>query len=940
MSECKPASMPGHFLVYFLAVFAALLASVPAPAQERKLTPGSAVVTSFSGLIADIYSRREVIDLGGKVLRVIDLSADGQPDELFAIEARELGQVQGLAVDAGETPRIFVAASSAYGLRRTGNNGTWMQGQWGPSGGPGSIYVLSAADGFRPKLLLDARTGQRGNSGAGMGALAYDAKNDLLYASDLETGLVLRINATSGEVLGTFDHGVDARAYFIDTETGKKVVRDIVSFDPKSKPRISDCGTGDTDEAATRYSSDPSCWNMADFRRRVWALTLGGDPQQAGARRLYYSVWGAAALGSKDWKAGEDDSSNTIWSLALDDKGGFDLTSVRREAVLPRTPGSSNPVAALAVLDAGALLAAERIWPMPQTGADSVEPRSFLLQPKEGGGFKPEDGPGQIAVAMDPGETAVWGIAALDCSGAACTPAAAPQVGARAGLIGLGGGDFKQRLAIVAPLGKERAPVKVEQIGSVALYRGEAVSASPAAVQEEPSAETPVAEAPASDTPPVTEPDQPATEEPAAAPQQEPSEPALTVGPPSAIDLALEVTAPDSCKTDIACTLDLSLRNESASELDGPVTLMVDIGGRLALSRAEPSAWTCGQRGERVSCLIPRLNLVPQATSALQIQFSVPGSIFAESVRACATLSWLAAEGPEQVRAVQAELARRGFDPGPADGVMGQRTHAAIVAVRADMKLPESGAIDEDLLGALFGSEGLRGEDNNSDNDKSCTQIAIDLPERSNEPVVITRPGHHSSLSAFHATAPSVAHDPRTTRAQQRIHDEIMSRFHARYSSSMHDGRTTRPIDRHNVELSRFHRTSASSLHDGRFTDASQRHNRAVSSFHNRAPSAVHDSNTTRARLLHNNALSAFHQRYRSAMHDGRNTSAGPVHSPSVSAFHGRWNSSVHHTASSRHATGQSAFHNQYESRFHDQFSSGVVPFYRERHNSLTSQFR
>lgn len=52
----------------------------------------------------------------------------------------------------------------------------------------------------------------------------------------------------------------------------------------------------------------------------------------------------------------------------------------------------------------------------------------------------------------------------------------------------------------------------------------------------------------------------------------------------------------------------------------------------------------------------------------------------------------------DTVRAVQRELATRGYDPGPADGVHGLLTRAAVMAYQHDKDLPVTGEISDPLL--------------------------------------------------------------------------------------------------------------------------------------------------------------------------------------------------------------------------------------------------
>lgn len=54
-----------------------------------------------------------------------------------------------------------------------------------------------------------------------------------------------------------------------------------------------------------------------------------------------------------------------------------------------------------------------------------------------------------------------------------------------------------------------------------------------------------------------------------------------------------------------------------------------------------------------------------------------------------------------KIRAVQVKLDAEGFDPGPADGLMGPKTKAAIKAFQHSKGLPIDGKISDSLLKAL-----------------------------------------------------------------------------------------------------------------------------------------------------------------------------------------------------------------------------------------------
>ena len=52
----------------------------------------------------------------------------------------------------------------------------------------------------------------------------------------------------------------------------------------------------------------------------------------------------------------------------------------------------------------------------------------------------------------------------------------------------------------------------------------------------------------------------------------------------------------------------------------------------------------------------------------------------------------------DTIRAAQEELSRRGYEAGPADGIAGPKTEAAITKFQADEKLAQTGRLDADTL--------------------------------------------------------------------------------------------------------------------------------------------------------------------------------------------------------------------------------------------------
>ncbi|MGV3551937.1 hypothetical protein [Rhizobium sp.] len=324
----------------------------------QPLEPGEAVVTRFPHTVdgSDAEGKPvKLIDTTGVSVSIVDVRnpADppigqhwiDEPQRMF-VTASDIGQVFGVAIaqrPEADGATIFVASTAAYGLHRL--DGDWMPGMWGRDGGPGTIYRLSPANGYKPEKFADVTLDGRRNTGASLGNIAYDKTHDRIFVSDLETGMIHSIDAETGEDRGTFDHGNDGRASFLDVWSQQQQVLEPVSFDPKSKAQVEECGM--------KFTGDPSCWNLADFRRRVWGLKVRAD--DAGKVRLYYSVWGSDAFGNPDWAESGDDRRNSVWSVSITEDGLFDVTSVRREFFMPAfwpsmprfgdKAGNSNPVA-------------------------------------------------------------------------------------------------------------------------------------------------------------------------------------------------------------------------------------------------------------------------------------------------------------------------------------------------------------------------------------------------------------------------------------------------------------------------------------------------------------------------------------------------------------------------------------------------------------------
>ncbi|MGE3229122.1 MAG: hypothetical protein AB7J30_06760 [Hyphomicrobium sp.] len=312
-------------LATLLAASLLLSFALNAAHADGALNRGDAVVTGFSGVTVGDPSTDDpvdgtFIDVDGPAMKVLPLEASAPPaGQLLSnpsrldVKARDVGQVFGIALDDGlmpdpiaALPNIYLGATSAYGLQivipdandgrperitKGHPNAAWMTGQFGPGGGPGSIWKV---DGTSRAASLFATL--PANSGPGIGNIAYDAASQHLFASDLDTGLIHRIDM-AGKLVDTFDHGVAGR-----TQGGLS--------------SVADDGTK-ADITSTKFNSlDAKTWGFTQPERRVTGLAVDGG-------RLYYAVA----------------SGPEVWSVSLSLSGAFG-SDARRELEVSGTPGN------------------------------------------------------------------------------------------------------------------------------------------------------------------------------------------------------------------------------------------------------------------------------------------------------------------------------------------------------------------------------------------------------------------------------------------------------------------------------------------------------------------------------------------------------------------------------------------------------------------------
>ena len=771
------------------AVAALVLNALPANAQSPTadpmtgLQPGEAFVTRFSGTSAD----RAFLDLEGVVGAIIDLRRPGQPalgqhwlnePQRNHVRARETGQIFGVALDDASPPNIFVTATAAFGLHRTPDNRDWMPGQWGPGGGPATIYRLSAAEGYRPQVFANVTLDGRANTGAALGNIAYDRFHRQLLVSDMETGMIHRISVDDGRDLGRFDHGVQARGQFYDSPSGQSQSLNPVGFDTASGARIADCPHG-------AFARTPSCWNVADFRRRVWGLNVRQDPA-TGEIRLYYAVWSSQGLGNPAFAAaGEDEKRNSLWSVALTEVGDFDPTRITREFILPdfhTRPGDiselgfSNPVSDITFQQCGeqrTMLLAER-GGLRNRGLSSTAPfanpfqsrvlrykseddDTWSLEGRYDVGFHDRRGmrepriragsAGGVSFGYGYGPKGIVSPGATDkfvwMSGdALCSPSGPcfnPNAGQRNdgshvhGFQGTPEGAIVElfpeiiQVAVGAdpypPTGPRQsfmidADINIDGANQPIpeeLSRDDSTKIGDIAIYQS-CAVTETEVVPPAGEVVVTE----------APPVDEP--PPTVDTPPVLPDLEKQKTGPAQCIAGGVCTFTITVSNNGPGTWSGPLIERDTLppGSVLAAYAPQPD-WACAQAGDIVNCEHVSTTLVPGDFVTLTVDVILPIDTVGvvENCIEDVWAPWGPDDSPDTILAVEQRLAALGYDPGVVDGVFDAATDAAIRDYQTAMGLPVDGVITDTLRATMFPEDaGLTG-DANPLNDRACHEVEV-----------------------------------------------------------------------------------------------------------------------------------------------------------------------------------------------------------------------
>lgn len=296
------------------------------------INPNDAVVTGFSGTLAEPQNAIDFIDLAGPSLRIITLPGNisyglVKVPKRFTVTAKDIGQVFGVTLDDQSPANIYVAATSNYGLAiynaETGRvqlgeaSAEYVPGIFGPKELQGSASSIWRIDGKTGAVSLFANVNFNGitNTPASLGGLAFDPRSKRIFVADRATGMI-HYFSMDGKIQGVYDHGTTGLATAGQAE---------VPFNPATIVNI-DKETFDT--------KNPGTWGFAPIGRRVYALAVYQN-------RLYYSVYGPQ-----------------VWSVGINADGSI-ANDARFELQYEPLKADSE-IASIAFDDRGWMYTAER----------------------------------------------------------------------------------------------------------------------------------------------------------------------------------------------------------------------------------------------------------------------------------------------------------------------------------------------------------------------------------------------------------------------------------------------------------------------------------------------------------------------------------------------------------------------------------------------------
>lgn len=192
-----------------------------------------------------------------------------------------------------------------------------------------------------------------------------------------------------------------------------------------------------------------------------------------------------------------------------------------------------------------------------------------------------------------------------------------------------------------------------------------------------------------------------------------------------AVDLAIAAGGEqESCVAGAECNFAFDVTNNGPADFDGTIEVEASVDQALAeFTGGKPSDWACLGAGNRMVCTWKRASIEADGTKSLILTLTT-GSMALGDLETCTEVS---RSTPGHVADIQRALNEAGFEAGPADGVAGRRTRAAISAYQEANGLAVTGEIGMALLQKLLGLAKL--EDMNPENDRACAKVEIVAPE-------------------------------------------------------------------------------------------------------------------------------------------------------------------------------------------------------------------
>ena len=196
-------------------------------------------------------------------------------------------------------------------------------------------------------------------------------------------------------------------------------------------------------------------------------------------------------------------------------------------------------------------------------------------------------------------------------------------------------------------------------------------------------------------------------------------------------DLAVAQTRDAGCAPGGDCSFTITVTNNGPQPYAGTLNLLGASSIRLrSHDLSGPETVECSHKRSSVACRMNDLSLNAGQSVTLTLALGLPRTAKGE-MKACSLLTFSGSELEDPLQdlmtIVQLALKQRGFyKSGEIDGKSGSKLLKAINAFREQESLGE-GAIDQNLLLALFGPQGLLINDPNIENDTVCE--AFDLPK-------------------------------------------------------------------------------------------------------------------------------------------------------------------------------------------------------------------